>query len=108
MVDRLHLYSTGAFSIDEIRIGPTFADVVPLPGDYNHDRSVDAADYVVWRKSPSAFGGDPNGYNIWRTNFGYGAPMGAASSSLAPEPSGLALLIPASPALLRRFKYPRL
>ncbi len=23
-----------------------------LPGDFNHDGAVDAADYVVWRKNP--------------------------------------------------------
>ena len=27
------------------------AEFVPLPGDYNSDGNVDAADYVVWRKS---------------------------------------------------------
>ena len=52
----------------------TFVAVVPdptgPPGDFNQDGVVDAADYVVWRKSPSTFGGDPNGYNTWRTNFG--------------------------------------
>ena len=24
---------------------------VPIPGDFNHDGTVDAADYVVWRKT---------------------------------------------------------
>jgi hypothetical protein len=26
------------------------ADPTPAPGDFNHDGTVDAADYVVWRK----------------------------------------------------------
>ncbi len=30
-VDRLFIQSSGAFSIDEIRVGTTFADVVPVP-----------------------------------------------------------------------------
>lgn len=31
----------------------------PLSGDYNQDGSVDAADYVLWRKNPAAFEDDP-------------------------------------------------
>ena len=42
----------------------------PLPGDYNGDHSVDAADYVVWRKDPANNGGDPGGYDTWRAFFG--------------------------------------
>ncbi|HJS09199.1 MAG TPA: hypothetical protein VJ809_16130 [Pirellulales bacterium] len=61
-----------------------------LPGDYNGDGSVDAADYVVWRKNPGAFGGDPGGYNTWRMNFdvpdGAGSGLGA---SAVPEPTAL-------------------
>ena len=39
VVSRIGIYSTGAFTIDEIRIGTTFADVVPvrdgaLDGDF--------------------------------------------------------------------------
>jgi hypothetical protein len=72
-------------------------------GDYNQDGTVDAADYVVWRKNPDAFGGDPAGYNTWRANFGTTAGGGAALPSVAPlsavpEPSttillGVALLL---------------
>ena len=39
-------------------------------GDYNGNGAVDAADYVLWRKSPGDFGGSPTGYNTWRSNFG--------------------------------------
>jgi len=81
--------------------------VGPLPGDFNGDDIVDAADYVVWRKSPSTFG-DPNGYNTWRTNFGATAAGAAAVAPFAsvtavPEPTSLGLLLPvAAAALLRR------
>ena len=34
-------------------------------GDYNQDGSVDAADYVVWRKS----GYSQADYNTWRDQF---------------------------------------
>jgi hypothetical protein len=60
-----------------------------LPGDYNNDGSVDAADYVVWRKTDNS----PAGYNTWRTNFGRTAGSGSAISGAAvPEPGSLMLL----------------
>ena len=52
-------------------------------GDYNGDGSVNAADYVVWRKNPAAFGGDPAGYNTWRTNFGSSGGGGATGLNLS-------------------------
>ncbi len=64
---------------------------VALAGDYNADGKVDAADYVVWRKDPSAHGGDPAGYNTWRTNFdqppGSGGALGAGAAAAVPEPA---------------------
>jgi RHS repeat-associated protein len=64
-----------------------------LPGDYNLDGSVDAADYVVWRKTVgntvanySGADGDGNGivgqgdFAVWRANFG---------ETLAPSGPGL-------------------
>jgi hypothetical protein len=69
-----------------------------LPGDYNGNGRVDAADYVLWRKNPAANGGDPGGYNTWRTNFGRtgggaGANVTALGALAAPEPSTVALAI---------------
>jgi hypothetical protein len=75
-----------------------------LPGDYNGDGRVDAADYVMWRKNPAAFGGIPDGYNTWRMNFGRTAGAGSGSSlssSTVPEPPTLVLLA-CGIALLRR------
>jgi hypothetical protein len=37
-----------------------------LPRDFNHDNTVDAADYVVWRKNA----GSQSEYDTWRANFG--------------------------------------
>jgi hypothetical protein len=64
---------------------------VGLPGDYNGDGRVDAADYVVWRKTD----GTQNGYNLWRTNFGRTAGSGSSigGSTAVPEPSTVALLV---------------
>jgi T5SS/PEP-CTERM-associated repeat protein len=92
--------------------------VVPgLDGDYNDDGSVDAGDYVVWRKSIGEQGGglpaDGNGngeveegdYLFWQERFGSGPQGGATSGAAAPEPCS-AVLILAGIALVssRRWK----
>jgi hypothetical protein len=63
-------------------------------GDYNGDGKVDAADYVVWRKSPGSFGG-AGGYTTWRANYGNppGAGAGLNSASGVPEPSTALLIL---------------
>jgi hypothetical protein len=61
---------------------------LPIAGDFSGDGSVDAADYVIWRKSdgrrvPGAAGadGDANGFidgrdfQVWRANFGRTAEL---------------------------------
>jgi len=65
-----------------------------LTGDYNNDGKVDAGDYVVWRKNPGAFGGDPGGYNAWRANFGAMAGSGSGNllASAVPEPNACLVL----------------
>jgi autotransporter-associated beta strand protein len=69
----------------------TTGAVVGLPGDYNSDGKVDAADYVLWRKSPGTYGGDPAGYNTWRANYGNGGPGSGSglSAGQVPEPTTL-------------------
>jgi hypothetical protein len=84
--------------------------LVVLPGDYNGDGSVDAGDYVVWRKNSGLTGGatyatgdgDRDGdvtladYNIWRSHFGQtasGAGSGAGFATAVPEPSSFALVL---------------
>jgi uncharacterized protein YjbI with pentapeptide repeats len=65
--------------------------VVPeLPGDFNHDGAVDAADYVMWRKTD----GSPDDYTAWQENFRpnlAGSGAGHATESVVPEPSTFAL-----------------
>jgi MprA protease rhombosortase-interaction domain-containing protein len=66
----------------------------PVEGDYNDNGTVDAADYVLWRKDPSAFGGDPAGYNTWRTNFGSTSGSGAVLvGGAVPEPGAILLIL---------------
>lgn len=95
-------------TFDEFRIGQTWGDVAPispvseLPGDYNRDGAVDAADYTVWRdqlggadESAIGFNGDgggvePSDYALWRYRFGDAAsPLNA----VAPEPSAAAVFL---------------
>ena len=74
-----------------------------LPGDYNADGTVNAADYVAWRKND----GTPAGYDTWRMHFGetLGSGPGATGSASAavPEPtSRLVLILGMLPILFRR------
>lgn len=61
-------------------------------GDFNGDGKVDAADYVVWRKT--GINGE-QGYADWRANFGsmMAGVGGAAGAASVPEPGALAMLV---------------
>jgi hypothetical protein len=75
-------------------VGPAYATPPELPGDYNQDATVGAADYVLWRKLlgttgvPAFSGPDGNGntiidqgdYAVWTANFGKTLPLPAAGS----------------------------
>ncbi len=76
--------------------------VVLLPGDYNGNGRVDAADYVVWRKTltstatPPYSGADGNGSGIidnedhvaWIANFGNALSPGSGSAVQAAASTG--------------------
>lgn len=93
--------SSGAmFVFDEYFSGSGLITLVPpagLDGDYNGNGMVDAADYVLWRKSPDDFGG-PTGYQTWRESFA--ESNSGSGSGAVPEPVGgllvlIALIVPA-------------
>jgi autotransporter-associated beta strand protein len=81
--------------------------VAGLAGDYNDDGTVDAADYIIWRKSAGAIGvglvADGNrdlhvnqvDYDVWRAHFGQTASSGSGdtANSAVPEPATLVLLL---------------
>lgn len=100
---------TLAGNIDELKI----ESVAGVPGDYNQNRQVDTADYVVWRDTLGQTGaglaadGDGNevvddlDYDFWRERFGNtsGAGTGAELTVAVPEPVGLTLTAIAMSAL---------
>ncbi len=55
-----------------------------LPGDFNHDNTVDASDYVSLRKN----GGTPEDFTAFRANFGRSLPAGGSGTSLHVEEEG--------------------
>ncbi|MEN1680963.1 MAG: hypothetical protein AAGJ46_15345 [Planctomycetota bacterium] len=65
-------------------------ELASLPGDYNGDGAVDAADYTVWRDglSPDS---SISGYTLWRENFGATLPAASGAGSV-PEPASVAVL----------------
>jgi hypothetical protein len=85
----------------------TFA--TPLPGDYNQNGVVDAADYVVWRKQSGSdtslpnddtSGVGPDDFTRWRAHFGQtlsgnGSGSNLLARSAVPEPCSIVLLIAA-------------
>jgi hypothetical protein len=68
-----------------------------LPGDYNNNAVVDAADYVIWRSTVGDMGtslaADGNGnsvidagdYNVWRNNFGAQSAAASVAIAIVPE-----------------------
>jgi hypothetical protein len=63
---------------------------VGLPGDFNLDGAVDAADYVMWRK-PTLVDDE---YETWQTNFGRSTSgSGGYGSHAVPEPPAIAILL---------------
>jgi PEP-CTERM motif len=94
--DTSQLYSTGVLRVVSTRV----------PGDYNGNGIVDAADYTIWRDtlgSTYTLPNDPLGgtigaaqYNQWRAHFGQSAASGstlsaAGSGGAVPEPTSLSL-----------------
>jgi autotransporter-associated beta strand protein len=101
------LYTAGVLSVASVGV----------PGDYNNNGTVDAADYVLWRSGgPLANEVDNPGsvnagdYTAWRARFGNsgnGAGIGSgatgsasAQATTVPEPLAIQLLIMVSSCLL--------
>jgi glucose/arabinose dehydrogenase len=94
-------------------------------GDFNSDGSVDAADYIVWRKTlgttgiPAYFGADGDGdttidqddYTVWRNHFGLmlsaaGAGSAASRTSVFDSQAARAEALPTSPVAAELISEP--
>jgi mannan endo-1,4-beta-mannosidase len=76
----------------------------PIAGDFNHNGVVDAADYVVWRKTSGQIGwglaadSDLNGridnadYAAWRARLGNTAANSSTFNQAVPEPATVLIL----------------
>jgi hypothetical protein len=106
------LFYTPTSVIMETRIEQNTID---LPGDYNRDSVVDAADYLVWRdrlgNTASLANDDTPGvgqddYDRWRANFGRAGELITAaalgSHSAVPEPASALIAFVAVLALALR------
>jgi hypothetical protein len=82
---------------------PILSITYALPGDYNHNNTVDAADYVVWRntfgQTGTGLAADGNGtgsidvgdYDVWLAHFGQSYASGAGALAVVPEPRRIVL-----------------
>ena len=105
----LNLRFTEWLSFGDFAYTRSSPSVVAPTGDYNGNNVVDAADYVVWRKtldqsaSPAGSGADGNSsgqveagdYTYWRERFGNAAGSGLRGSSV-PEPTTAFLILATS------------
>jgi hypothetical protein len=109
--DRAQMFGTSAIGSRRgsiLRFDPAANVDLFLPGDYNLNGTVDAADYTVWRNSLGTTGnvlaadGDASGivdagdYNVWKLHYGESLPGSGAGGAAglsgganvaAPEPT---------------------
>ena len=98
---------------DVVLVGLSSEALPGLPGDYNNNGTVDAADYVAWRNggplenegvTPGVV--DQEDYNFWRAQFGNSSAGsgGGLAAGAVPEPGTLWLAAAGIIALLLRRK----
>jgi autotransporter-associated beta strand protein len=91
------------YGSNDVRL--TVSALIGISGDYNQNGTVDARDYVIWRKTLGsttnlAADGNHNGiidngdYSIWRQNFGTtSSGVGSGAGAAVPEPCTVALFL---------------
>jgi hypothetical protein len=109
----------------DVPINTTLLAREPLPGDFNGDSVVDAADYIVWRKSAGSTGsglaadatgmlGFPDGvvdeldYLLWRAQFERAYPgdgSAGQAGAAVPEPNGIGLILACTAAAFCRGRH---
>lgn len=82
----LNQWDTSPDNFYDIQLSPI------LPGDFNQDLVVDAADYVAWRDGLGSRY-TLEDYQVWKANFGAVAGGGSLADQAVPEPSSALLLL---------------
>jgi hypothetical protein len=88
------------YQVDNFRLVTVLPEGVP--GDYNNNGTVDAADYVLWRNGgplqnevESVGAVTAADYDAWRARFGKTTAGSGASNSAVPEPAATVLFLSA-------------
>jgi hypothetical protein len=114
-VDAMDLRFEYVLDADTVAVGPVVAGTIAaggVPGDYNGNGIVDAADFTVWRdhlgqtfqltnEDPDNLDGQVTSadYDFWKAHFGEsGAGSGALANTGVPEPATVWLLLIAAQA----------
>jgi hypothetical protein len=106
--------STSAY-FDNVLVQLNPPEAPPVNADFNGDGTIDAADYVAWKKfNPRASGatpamGDADGdgdnddtdYALWQENFAEASP-GSGGGGAVPEPSTISLMLLGMAAMMGR------
>ena len=112
--DRLEVYFDPAYTVTQGGIifgstspSPGYSGTITsppalLPGDFNDDGAVDAADYVVWRDGLGKTYAQED-YEVWRANFGMRIGNGTSLSSV-PEPATLLMFLVAAIGIRMRHR----
>jgi T5SS/PEP-CTERM-associated repeat protein len=94
--------------------------VVGTPGDYNYDGIVDAADYIIWRKTSTQTGSglpadgnqngavDPEDEDVWENHYGQSNHSGSGSGQRAATPEPATVVLVAACLMLMSCVWPRL
>jgi hypothetical protein len=87
------------FNIDNIRLWNSTTPA-GVPGDYNGNGVVDAADYVLWRnggalqnEGVTPGNNTADDYTFWRSRFGATSGSGTAAAAAVPEPTAMILVV---------------
>ncbi len=107
-------FTGGQILIDNVQLLRNLA----IPGDYNADSRVDAADYVVWRNTlgqTGVAGGGADGnrdgvinqedYVVWRAAFGTTSANSRSAVANLPEPAAWILLVMSTIVSRRSFRH---
>ena len=95
---------TGSLEWDTSKLYTDGTIRVVLPGDFNNNGTVDAADYALWQKGLGTIYTAAD-YNTWRTHYGKTAAGSGTSldaTTTIPEPASLTLALLAIAALTHR------